>query len=250
MTPARNARAVAGAVEVDGPVRYFQIGFAKCGTTALAAFFNRCGIPCVHHDRGRLARRIRENLATGARPLAGYDHRYLAFTDMTLNEPDDYVDAFKEYHAFRRAYRAKFILNTRPVEHWIRSIMEHEAKRPREQRFQIDHLRFGTTDPARVAACWRAEWEAYHRRVRAEIPPGLLLVFDIESDPPERLCDFIGVPRSHARDYRLENPSLNAVGRFLAACVPLAVKRAIPEPLKLSLKRLLRARRRASPRGH
>lgn len=43
--------------------------------------------------------------------------------------------------------------------------------------------------------CWLEDWESYHRRVVAEIPADELLVFDIESDPPERLCDFIGVPR-------------------------------------------------------
>ena len=51
--------------------RYFQIGFHRCGTTALAAFFERCGLPCVHHDRGRLARRLREHLAAGRPPLPG-----------------------------------------------------------------------------------------------------------------------------------------------------------------------------------
>ena len=68
------APAEAGA---DRRTRFFQIGFPCCGTTSIAAFFNRCGIPCVHHDRGRLAQRMRANLEAGARPLEGYDHRYL-----------------------------------------------------------------------------------------------------------------------------------------------------------------------------
>ena len=231
-----------GSDRAAAPIRYFQIGFSRCGTTALAAFFTRCGIPCVHYDDGRLAVRIRENLKAGARPLEGYDDRYLAFTNMNLNTPHDYFDAFKEYEAFHRAYGGQFILNTRPVEHWVRSIMAHEEARLRRRRLQNYELRFGTTDLAKVADCWRAEWEAHHRRVREVIPPERLLVFDIESDPPERLCDFIGVPRSAACRYRLENPSMNAFGRFLGACVPLAVKQRIPERLKLPVKRWLRAR--------
>ena len=103
-------------------------------------------------------------------------------------------------------------------------------------------MRFGTTDPAEVADRLRAEWEAHHAAVLSEIPPEDLLVFDIESDPPERLCDFIGVPRSRARHWRLENPSMNALGRLVGALVPLAVKRRVPAGLKLPLKRLLRKR--------
>ena len=232
----------AGAAPAHGDIRYFQIGFQRCGTTALAAFFNRCGISCVHHDQGRLARRMRDNLAAGARPLEGYEH-YRAFTNMNLNEPDDYFDAFKHYGALHRAYGGKFILNTRPVEHWVRSVMAHKSERFGRAALRRHYeLRFGTADPARVAACWRAEREAHHRRVREEIPAGILLEFDIESDPPELLCDFIGLPRACARHWRRQNPTMNRLGRLAGACVPLAAKRWIPDRVKQPLKLLLRAR--------
>ena len=222
--------------------RFFQIGFPRCGTTSIAAFFNRCGIPCVHHDRGRLAQRMRANLEAGGRPLEGYDHRYLAFTDMSLDAADDYFDAFKHYAELRRAYGGKFILNTRPREHWVRSIMMQRARRGRRHLHRHYELRFGTTDLDRVAELWREEWEEHHRRVREEIPAGILLEFDIESDPPERLCDFAGVPHSCARFYTQENAAMNRFGRFLGASVPLAVKHRIPAGLKGPLKNLLRAR--------
>ena len=76
---------------------FFQVGFQRCGTTALAAFFERCGIPAVHCDEGRLAKRMRVNIEAGARPLAGYDERYRAFTNMNWSAADDYYDAFKDY---------------------------------------------------------------------------------------------------------------------------------------------------------
>ena len=56
-------------------------------------------------------------------------------------------------------------------------------------------LRFATADLARARHCGPEDWEAPHRGVVAEIPAGELRVIDIESDPPEQLCDFIGVPR-------------------------------------------------------
>ena len=233
--------ASAGAAGREGATRFFQIGFQRCGTTALAAFFNRCGIPCVHYDRGRLARRMRDNLAAGARPLEGYEH-YRAFANMNLNAPDDYFDAFKHHQALHRAYGGKFILNTRPVENWVRSVMAHKAECFDRAALRHHELRFGTSDPARVAECWRAEREAHHRRVRQEIPGEILLEFDIESDPPELLCDFLGLPHSCARHWRRQNPTMNRVGRLVAACIPLVAKRRIPAWVKQPLKILLRAR--------
>ena len=82
----------------DRTERFFlQVGFQRCGTTAIAAFFERCGIPAVHCDEGRLAKRMQVNIEAGARPLAGYDERYRAFTNMNWSAADDYYDAFKHY---------------------------------------------------------------------------------------------------------------------------------------------------------
>ena len=240
--PVAEARAMTAGGGAPGGtgMRFFQIGFRRCGTTALAAFFTRCGIPCIHHDQGRLARRMRANLAAGRPPLEGYDDRYRAFTNMDFQTPEDHFDGFTQFEALRAAYGGKFILNTRPVEHWLRSMMRR-AGRARLRAVWV--ARFGTDDPARVADCWRAAWEAHHRRVRAEIPAERLLVFDIEADPPERLCDFVGVPRSYARFFTLENPSLNRAGEALDACLPVAVKRAVPDWIKYPVKKLLRKRR-------
>ena len=225
--PPSAAPAGEGAVP-DGRTRIFQIGMQRCGTTAIALFLERCGIPCIHYDEGRLAKRIRVNLAAGDHPLAGYDERYLAFANMNRNAADDYCDAFKEHAAFRRAYGGRFILNTRPMERWIRSVMAYKAQRGRREAAAHWTLRFGTADPDAVAAGLRAERETHHRRVLAEIPADELLVFDIESDPPERLCDFVGVPRDRARLWTRENALMNPLGQFLARTVPTPVKRSIP----------------------
>ena len=50
----RQASDEAGELMTAAGAKYFQIGFKRCGTTSLAAFFNRSGIPCAHWDRGRL----------------------------------------------------------------------------------------------------------------------------------------------------------------------------------------------------
>ena len=236
----RTGRAVPG-----GPL-IFQIGFHRCGTTALAAFFERCGLPCVHYDRGRLGRRLRENLAAGRPPLAGYE-RYRAFANMQYEDGADYFDGMRRFHELYAAYDARFVLNTRPLENWLQSLAVHYARRPPALGLPCLEARFGTTDPARVAEGWRALREAHHRQVRAELPPERLLVFDIESDPPQRLCEFIGAPQAFARHYRVENPSLNRWGEALAACLPFAVKRALPNRLKRPVKRWLGAKPGRTP---
>ena len=228
-----------GGAVTDGRTRIFQIGMQRCGTTSIAVFLERCGIPCIHYDEGRLARRIRANLAAGERPLKGYDHRYRAFANMDWNAANDFCDAFKEFAAFRRAYGGRFILNTRPVENWVRSVMSNRARRGRRQMTAHHELRFGTTDPEEVAQRWREEREAHHRRVLAEIPAAELLVFDIESDPPELLCDFVGVPRDRARFWTRENATMNPFGQFLARTVPKAVKRRVPGRWKRPVKNRL-----------
>ena len=238
---ARAAELPPAGIPADAPVgpRFFQIGFKRCGTTSLAAFFNRSGIPCVHHDKRRLGRRMRENLAAGRAPLDGYDRHYRAFTNMDFQTPDDHFDGFKHFEALLAAYGGRFILNTRPIEHWLRTVM----RRAESPWLRAAHAaRFGTDDPVRVAECWRAEWTAHHRHVRATLPPERLLVFDIESDPPELLCDFVGVPRSCARFWTQENLSLNRLGEALAACLPAPLKSAVPDRIKYPVKKLLRWR--------
>ena len=224
-----------------GPVRarFFQIGFRRCGTTALAAFFNRCAIPCVHHDRGRLARRMRDNLAAARAPLDGYDRRFAAFTNMDFQAPTDHFDGFLHFDALLTDYGGRFILNTRPVEHWLESVMRN-ADHPR--RRAAYRARFGTDDLREVAACWRAAWEEHHRRVIEEVPAQSLLVFDIESDPPERLCDFIGVGREHAHFYTLENPRMTPFAESLAAGLPRPLRRAVPDAVRHRVKKWLRRR--------
>ena len=135
-----------------GPL-VFQIGFHRCGTTALAAFFERCGLPCVHYDSGRLGRRLRENLAAGRAPLAGYEG-CRAFTNMQYEDGADYFDGMAHFRALDAAYDARFVLNTRPLEHWLRSLAVHYARRPLGA--QCLEARFGTADPTAVAEGWRA----------------------------------------------------------------------------------------------
>ena len=85
------------------PLVFFQIGFKRCGTSAIAHFFNRTGISAVQHDSGRLALHLRENLAAGRAPLYGYE-QYRAFTNIDYLAEHDFYDGFKQYPALLAHY--------------------------------------------------------------------------------------------------------------------------------------------------
>lgn len=102
----------------------------------------------------------------------------------------------------------------RPIRSSVASLLEGARRVPSRLKF---------------AAVPSAQLEA---RVRAELPAEVLLEFDIESDPPERLCDFVGVPRacaSWATSMRTE-PSTETPSPTL----PMRAPSSTPAPVSAS----------------
>lgn len=168
-------------------VKVFQIGFNKCGTSTLAWFFKRNGVPTVHWSKGEIARRIEAAHERGEDPLGFYKDVFF-FSDMTYTARDVVLDGAYHFDYIHRFYPdALFILNTRPVDGWIDSRMRWNNYRERYKSAR------GIKTDEELAAYWRADWERHHRRV-AEFfadKPGQLLVFDIEKDGPERIAEFV-----------------------------------------------------------
>ena len=226
-----------------GHPRYFQIGFMKCGTTSIAAFFNRNRIPCVHYDEGRLGRTMERNQLRGIPLLTGYDDRYQAFTNMEYFTARSDFAGYRLYREIMRDYEdARFILNTRDREGWIRSMAAFALRQDphRVVKEQYYQWKYGTTDLDAISDVWREEWDAHHRNVMSDIPAKRLLVFDIGRDDPALLCRFAGLPAECARHYGRENASLGRYGTVVSRYVPMAVKRAVPGRVKHRLKRWLR----------
>ena len=219
--------------------RYFQIGFKRCGTTALSCFFERNGIPAVHFDNGKLGRRMQRNQAEGIPLLSGYE-RYDAFTNMEYVDRKNWFDGFRCWRELMETYgNSRFILNTRNKDNWLRSMAAlGQGRRSLKQDYY--RARYCTNDPARLAEIWSRDWDDHHREVLAGIPAERLLVFDIEADPAEQLCEFSGLPASGARYWTVENPTLNPLGAAVAHCLPVSLKRAVPSRIRLSIKRRLR----------
>ena len=226
---------------MDEPTKYFQIGFKRCGTTSIAAFFNRNGIPAVHFDWGRLGRTMERNLGEGLPLLRGYE-RFDAFTHMEYSAPHAWFDGFRRWPELMETYgNSRFILNTRSREGWIRSMLPNNPER-RYWRMDYFEARWGTSDPDELAELWSRDWDEHHRGVMAGIPEDRLLVFDIERDSPELLCDFIGLPSSSARHWTRENARLHPLAARLASKIPVPVKRMLPDRMVRPIKRGLRRR--------
>lgn len=169
--------------------RIFQIGFNKCGSHSLHGFFEDNGITSIHYDGGHLASYMySHNLDL---PTHFKDHT--AFFDLE----NIYHGACPAYIQFlfkeldQKYPGSKFILNTRSRENWIKSRCKHDDEV--NTRAYIDVLceRYKLTKEQLIAR-WRQEWDTHHAAVQAYFKdrPGDLLVFNIETDGGDKLCQF------------------------------------------------------------
>ena len=244
--------------------RYFQIGFHKCGTKSLYQFFERCGIPSIHNDRGRLALTMAANLRDGRHILTGYG-RFEAFFAMGFMRPHVHLEMYKQWATIlAQVPQARFILNTRDVDRWIASRLNKaeqsefrwdrpsrgfgpeldapprgllESVEPFSERYR---KYYGLAGIDEVIAHWREDWRRHITAVRASVPADRLLVFDIESDSPLTLCRFLGLDDSAARNYRHENPGLGRIGRALVRRTPRQVQHLLPRGVRNWLRWVLR----------
>lgn len=169
-------------------VKIFQIGFNKCGTSTLARFFKRNGLPIVHWARGDLARRIERAREAGEDPL-GFFRDVAFFCDMIALDEDRVYEGYKHFDYLHQHYPdALFILNTRERESWIASRHRHGNFTERFRKV------LGVRTVAEVEDYWRRDWAEQHERVKAFFAdkPGQLLVFDLGTDGPEKLIAFAG----------------------------------------------------------
>ncbi len=182
-------------------MKIFLIGFNKCGTTTIHRYFAANGISSVHWDKGRLARRIFQNLASGDPLLAGYEG-FDAFTDMEyLDDRGAYhLEAYKLFPYLAEQYPdAVFILNTRDREGWIRSRLRQPRYAARAKKHH------NVTSYKQLADIWRADWDRHHRRVTDffSVAPYRFLVCKIGADLPHLLDEGLPECKLDARYFKI-----------------------------------------------
>lgn len=192
----------------SGPV--FQIGFNKCGTTALNKLFHHSGYRALHgtgwywKDRNHpaLHRRkaqvvIHRNLRAG-RPAVESLEDFDAFFDMEFPRGPQQVENFRHFAAMARDYPdARFILNTRDKADWLRSRARHNDGVYLENACKATNL-----DAGAVLQMWAADFDRHHDAVRMffAAEQDRLLDFDIDKTPIRKLVkffkpDFVLYPR-------------------------------------------------------
>jgi len=223
--------------------KFFQVGFNKCGTTSIAKFFNRNGLPAVHWDGGRLALRMSRNLDNGVPILSGYE-KYTAFFDMEAITDTEFVEGSKLYEELLdEVDDPMFILNTRNQNRWISSRLDHLEVEYANRQLQI----LGFDELSDLVTHWRHEWVAHHAAVVESVPSERLLVFDIENDPPEALCQFVGLPPQAAQHFKIEKFTVLPLGRLLSRHTPTLLKNLLITETKVKLQRVLRKRPPSPP---
>lgn len=192
--------------------RVFQIGFNRCGTDSICTFFRRNGHRAAHWRRGRIAEAM-ELARLEGRPLLTWAADFDVYTDMErvalrrrtagpvlrhlrrklgverLEKP---IYAFKHFRLLDRQYPgSRFILNVRDVDRWIASRLRFEAADGGLYRFCV-HGEHAHDSEAALTDCWRREWDEHLADVSAYFAdrPRDLLVFDVETDLPEKMVRF------------------------------------------------------------
>lgn len=167
--------------------RVFQIGFNRCGTTALYDFFQANGIPAIHNDEGRIARSFMQRKSAGQDPFLDYPG-IVFFSDMGTSFGGQVIDTFREYRYIVEFYPdAYFILNVRDMRRWLLS--RCNSGHLLERHMQVRGYR--TIEEALLQ--WTLEWTSHLQDVKRFFSdkPSQLLVFDIERDDPIKIVDFL-----------------------------------------------------------
>lgn len=182
--------------------KLFQIGFNKTATTALFWLFIHSGHRALHSSGRRERRRghevinqqhpqlrIHHNILSGLPPVEGLED-FEAFFDMEYDLPwsDIKLENFKHFARFHAAYpNAKFILNIRNKDKWLRSRERHAGGTFLKNSKRRLHL-----SKQEVLDRWAGEFDRHNQAVRTyfTMQPQQLLVFDIERDPIEKLIAF------------------------------------------------------------
>lgn len=152
--------------------KVFFIGFNKCGTKSLHALFEGSGYHSLHARRklltGRkinIAQQFAQNLAAG-KPILSRLETGDVFSDLTSLSDREVIEACEMYRELYREYPdAYFVLNTRPVEHWIRSRLNHDN--PKIGSFMERYRRATGSTEEQVIERWRQAFERHHEDVRA-----------------------------------------------------------------------------------
>lgn len=214
--------------------RFFQVGFNRCGTTAIAEVFSRHPYNTVHHTYMRdgevrnIALDIAGNINSGSLPLAGMD-QIDVFTDVEYVASDCIVEGYKFFRSIEEAYpEMRFILNVRRRDDWILSRSKFGTYPGR----YADYLQ---VDRDEVITHWERDWDAHIADVQQCVPEEKLLLWDIDAPDYSAISAFVGF--NVEAGFQRRNKSVNGpLAQFAQRTLPKRLLRTVPNEIKNYLK--------------
>lgn len=192
--------------------RIFQIGFNKCGTRTIFKFFQQNGVESIHYDKGQIARSMFRHHRRGESLIDIRYRNVTMFADMEdiFKEDTPLYAAEKLYKQLdRQCKNSKFILNTRDKDNWIKSRILHGNGK--YLNYIANKL---SISKSQLIDKWKQDWDSHHLAVIDYFRnrPSDLLVFNIETDPIDRLINFFyGILKLNPIYYQHRGKSSNNI---------------------------------------
>jgi hypothetical protein len=161
-------------------MKIFQIGFNRCGTLSLKKFFTSNGVKSVHwrtQDGKNVCLSAMENLNNNRKMFDGMDYTF--YSDLEFVSSDKIVYLYENFKTMDEQYPdSKFILNTRDIDSWVNSRLNHQG--PRLKSPYIDRcMNYYKCSQKEVVKVWK---DHYHQHVKN--------VFEYFRDMSEKLLHF------------------------------------------------------------
>jgi hypothetical protein len=172
--------------------RVFQIGFNKCGTRSLYRLFADNSIPSLHWhtDQGKIAKKMLINFLNGEYIIPKEYESIIFFSDLEDVYGSNYLPIFS-YRFYREIFYqfpdAKFILNTRPLDEWINSRVEHDNGK------YLNHcLHTLKISKLELINQWKSHFLNHSQEVKMffKNKREKLLIFDISKDNVSKVINF------------------------------------------------------------
>jgi len=172
--------------------KIFIIGPNRCGTSSLNKVFEDAGVACRHYGDGKIAEAMFTNFSIGLPLLHNIKPSSRFYSDMEKVYEPTAPFALYGYLLFKDLYYqypdAKFVLNMRPKEDWLKSRIRHgngDYLRHFMRTLKLDN-------PHEAVKMFDDHFESHLSHVQDffQDKPGKLLLFDIMNDGIAELAEF------------------------------------------------------------
>ena len=179
--------------------KVFFIGFNKTATVSFHNLFKFSGYDSCHNNlHGRnIALLMQDNLIANNSLLRSLEDKD-CYSDMTYCDHNIYLEANQYFKTLDKQYpNSYFVLQTRNVDDWIESRMNHAISYNPFSERAMSSLKLKNEDD--LISCWKDIRETHYKEVRAYFKDNKRYTeFDIDNDNISKLINHV------KEDYNLQ----------------------------------------------